>query len=550
MFDKILIANRGEIALRVLRACKELGIATVAVHSTADADAMHVQARRRERLHRPAAGARQLSQHPGAARGLRDHRRGSGASGLRLPLRERALRRNPRRPRHRLHRPEGRAYPPDGRQDRGEAQRAKRSASPCVPGSEGGVTDDDEAHAHRRRDRLSGAHQGGGRRRRARHEGRAHARTSSPTRLQTARTEAKAAFGDDAVYLEKYLAKPRHIEIQVLGDGHGDAIHLGERDCSLQRRHQKVWEEGPSPALNAEQRATIGETVRGAMRELGYLRRRHRRVPLRERRVLFHRDEHAHPGRASGDRDDHRHRSRERADPHRGRRPICRSSRTTCGSWAMPSNAGSTPRTRATFRPSPGRIDLLPPAGRARRARRFGRLSGLFDPAELRFAGRQADRAWPHAQRMPDAAAPRARRVRRRRHRHHHAAVSAPSCAIPTSRTASTTSTGSSISSRRRERERPRADHRLAEINLINSCPQAQAAAVAPELSSTSEAFGPAGARSASHFSPNLLPMRPSGRRQLRSAVSPERPGCARRRSPRRGAACSPRGPARPPRTR
>jgi acetyl-CoA carboxylase biotin carboxylase subunit len=89
--------------------------------------------------------------------------------------------------------------------------------------------------------------------------------------LSTARTEAKAAFGDDAVYLEKYLEKPRHIEIQVLGDGRGGAIHLGERDCSLQRRHQKVWEEGPSPALDAAQRTRIGETVAAAMRELQYI---------------------------------------------------------------------------------------------------------------------------------------------------------------------------------------------------------------------------------------------------------------------------------------
>src|SRR4029077_5121965 len=89
--------------------------------------------------------------------------------------------------------------------------------------------------------------------------------------LATARAEAKAAFGDDAVYLEKYLEKPRHIEIQVLGDGKGQAIHLGERDCSLQRRHQKVWEEGPSPALNANARDAIGETVAKAMREIEYL---------------------------------------------------------------------------------------------------------------------------------------------------------------------------------------------------------------------------------------------------------------------------------------
>ena len=106
------------------------------------------------------------------------------------------------------------------------------------------------------------------------------------TALSTARAEAKAAFGDDAVYIEKYLERPRHIEIQVLGDGHGNAIHLGERDCSLQRRHQKVWEEGPSPALNAGARDAIGETVAKAMREIELSRRRHRRIPVRRRQVL------------------------------------------------------------------------------------------------------------------------------------------------------------------------------------------------------------------------------------------------------------------------
>jgi acetyl-CoA carboxylase biotin carboxylase subunit len=139
-----------------------------------------------------------------------------------------------------------------------------------VPGSEGGVSSDTEALKIARAIGfpvlIKAAAGGGGRGMKV-----ARDEASLSTALSTARAEAKAAFGDDAVYLEKYLAHPRHIEIQVLGDGRGAAIHLGERDCSLQRRHQKVWEESPSPALNAASRAKIGETVAAAMRELKYL---------------------------------------------------------------------------------------------------------------------------------------------------------------------------------------------------------------------------------------------------------------------------------------
>jgi len=268
MFDKILIANRGEIALRILRAAKELGIATVAVHSTADADAMHVRlADESVCIGPPAARDSYLNiasliaaceitgadaVHPGYgflsenarfAEVLAHHNIafiGPKAEHIRVMG------------------------------DKIEAKRtAKRLGIPCVPGSEGGVTDEIEAR------RIASdigypvlvkaAAGGGGR-------GMKVARTQEELAhaLATARTEAKAAFGDDAVYLEKYLEKPRHIEIQVLGDGRGHAVHLGERDCSLQRRHQKVWEEGPSPALNAEMRAGIGATVANAMEELGY----------------------------------------------------------------------------------------------------------------------------------------------------------------------------------------------------------------------------------------------------------------------------------------
>ncbi|HYI91882.1 MAG TPA: acetyl-CoA carboxylase biotin carboxylase subunit [Beijerinckiaceae bacterium] len=268
MFDKILIANRGEIALRIHRACKEMGIATVAVHSEADRSAMHVRLAdesvcigpppaRDSYLNIPALiaaceitgadaihpGYGFLSENARFAEVLNDH--GIAFIG-----------------------PKAEHIRTMG--DKIEAKRtAKRLGIPCVPGSEGGVSD--EADAKRIAAEIGypvlikAAAGGGGR-------GMKVARTEDDLAhaLATARTEAKAAFGDEAVYLEKYLEKPRHIEIQVLGDGRGDAIHLGERDCSLQRRHQKVWEEGPSPALNAAERERIGGIVGAAMRELGY----------------------------------------------------------------------------------------------------------------------------------------------------------------------------------------------------------------------------------------------------------------------------------------
>ncbi len=269
MFDKILIANRGEIALRVLRACKELGIATVAVHSTADADAMHVRLAdesvcigpppaRDSYLNVPAlltaceiTGADAV--HPGYGF-LSENARFAEILGE-----------------HNVHFIGPRAEHIRLMGDKIEAKRtAKKLGIPVVPGSEGGIGSDEEALAIGREigfPVLVKATAGGGGR------GMKVARSEDElsVALSTARAEAKAAFGNDAVYLEKYLEKPRHIEIQVLGDGKGKAIHLGERDCSLQRRHQKVWEESPSPALNAGVRDQIGETVAKAMREMQYL---------------------------------------------------------------------------------------------------------------------------------------------------------------------------------------------------------------------------------------------------------------------------------------
>ncbi|TLP48954.1 MULTISPECIES: acetyl-CoA carboxylase biotin carboxylase subunit [Cohaesibacter] len=268
MFSKVLIANRGEIALRVLRACKELGIQTVAVHSTADSEAMHVKlADESVCIGPPAARDSYLNivniiaaceitgadaVHPGYgflsenarfAQALEDHNIGfigPKAEHIRIMGDKIAAK-----------------------------QTAKRLGIPVVPGSDGSVVDAEEA-IRLAEDMgypvlIKAASGGGGKGMQVVHKSEDMARAFS-----TARAEASANFGDSTVYIEKYLAKPRHIEVQVLGDGNGHAIHLGERDCSLQRRHQKVWEEACSPALNTEQQNRIGEICADAMKQLCY----------------------------------------------------------------------------------------------------------------------------------------------------------------------------------------------------------------------------------------------------------------------------------------
>jgi acetyl-CoA carboxylase biotin carboxylase subunit len=269
MFDKILIANRGEIALRVLRACKELGIATVAVHSTADADAMHVRLADESVCIGPPPSKDSYLNVPALLAACEI----TGADAVHPGYG--FLSENARFAEiladHNLHFIGPKAEHIRTMGDKIEAKKtAKRLGIPVVPGSDGGVGTEDDAMTVARQIGfpvlVKAAAGGGGRGMKV-----AHTEDDLALALSTARSEAKAAFGDDAVYLEKYLEKPRHIEIQVLGDGRGGAIHLGERDCSLQRRHQKVWEEGPSPALDAAAREKIGETVAAAMRELKYL---------------------------------------------------------------------------------------------------------------------------------------------------------------------------------------------------------------------------------------------------------------------------------------
>lgn len=268
MFNKILIANRGEIALRILRAAKELGIKTVAVHSTADQDAMHVRLADESVCIGPPPAAQSYLNIPEILAaceitGAEAVHPGYGFLSENARFAEILEAHNitfigPKAEHIRV------------MGDKIAAKdTVKKLGIPVVPGSDGGVTDDDEAAKIAEGIGfpilVKAASGGGG-------KGMKLAKTAADLKnaLQTARSEAKANFGDDSIYLEKYLSKPRHIEIQILGDGQGNAIHLGERDCSLQRRHQKVWEEAPSPALNDEQRNRIGNTVAKAMADLGY----------------------------------------------------------------------------------------------------------------------------------------------------------------------------------------------------------------------------------------------------------------------------------------
>jgi acetyl-CoA carboxylase biotin carboxylase subunit len=268
MFEKILIANRGEIALRVLRACRDMGIRTVAVHSTADAESMHVRLADESVCIGPPSGTESylnkaavisaamvtnsdaihpgygfLSENADFAEMVEEH----GITFI--------------------------GPTPEHIRVMGDKVQAKIAAQkagiPVVPGSDGAVESPEEAikvGAEIGYPVLIKASAGGGGR------GMKVAETADDVveAFKVASGEAKSAFGNGEVYMEKYLSKPRHIEIQVLADSHGNVVHLGERDCSLQRKHQKVLEESPSPALNSSERERIGQVVCEAMRNIGY----------------------------------------------------------------------------------------------------------------------------------------------------------------------------------------------------------------------------------------------------------------------------------------
>ncbi|MGN6514741.1 MAG: acetyl-CoA carboxylase biotin carboxylase subunit [Rhizomicrobium sp.] len=269
MFEKVLIANRGEIALRVVRACKEMGISTVAVHSTADANALHVRMADESVCIGPPPAAQSYLNIPALISaceitGAEAIHPGYGFLSENARFAE-------------IVREHGITFigpTPEHIRLMGDKIAAKQAVKdvgiPTVPGSEGASRSasvaERVAHEIGFPVLVKAAAGGGGR-------GMKVAQTAADlsVALSTARSEAKAAFGNDAVYLEKYLGRPRHIEVQVLADGYGKVLHLGERDCSLQRRHQKVWEEAGSPALNAQQRDEIGAVVTTALGKLGYL---------------------------------------------------------------------------------------------------------------------------------------------------------------------------------------------------------------------------------------------------------------------------------------
>ena len=269
MFEKVLIANRGEIALRVNRACKEMGIPTVAIHSTADADSMHVRLADESVCVGPPPASQSYLNIPAIISACEI----TGADAIHPGygfLSENAHFAD-------IVKAHGITFiGPEADHirlmgDKIAAKQAVKSLGiPTVPGSEGALLSEAEASdfaGSMGYPVLIKAASGGG--------GRGMKVVRSPSELplafSTARAEAKAAFGDDSVYMEKYLERPRHIEIQVIADSHGKVLHLGERDCSLQRRHQKVWEEAPSPALNVDTRNQIGKTVTQALTKLGYL---------------------------------------------------------------------------------------------------------------------------------------------------------------------------------------------------------------------------------------------------------------------------------------
>ncbi len=399
MFSKILIANRGEIAVRILRACRDLGIPAVVAYSEADHDTLAVQHGRRGHLHRPVRGAQELPEPAGGGVGGRHHRLRRGASRLWLPVGGRRLCRGVRRARPGTSSGRGRrcwsdsaastrcaaCWPPTGcRPCRAAAASSPTCATRMEQAQEAGYPV------------LLKPSAGGG--------GRGMRLVRSPREMETslplARSEAQAAFGDDSIYFEKWIEEARHVEVQVLVDQHGNGVHLGERDCSIQRRHQKIIEEAPSPAMDDGARERLRDLAIRAVVAAGYESAGTLEFLLDKDGNFYFieincRIQVEHPGHRDADRPG----PHLGADPPRRRRaPIDHPGRGPPGRPRdrVPHQRGGSGRQLLAADRRRRRADAARRAGRPGRHPPVRRLRGA---AVLRLAAGQADRVGRHSTR-------------------------------------------------------------------------------------------------------------------------------------------------------
>ena len=390
MFRKVLIANRGEIALRILRACRELDISTVAVHSTADAAAMHVRlADESVCIGPPAASDSYLNAVSILAAaeitGADAIHPGYGFLAENADFAQMVVEHG-----FTFIGPDPRHIRTMGGQDPGETHR-QGARAPRGPRHGEAVTGENAAREAARTigyPLLIKAVAGGG----GRGMTVVHDESGLVEAMKLARYEARMGFGDDRVYLERYLDHPRHIEVQILGDRAGNVIHLGERDCTLQRRHQKLVEEAPSPVLSAVERARVGEQAAAAMRRLGYATLGTIEFLWQDGAFYFIemntrlQVEHPVTEMVTGldlVREQIRVAARQPAQPPAERRPL----RRAC-------DRGADQRGKlAHVEPVTREGHLIPPAGRAWRPRRLGALYRLHGAALLRQLDCQVDRA-------------------------------------------------------------------------------------------------------------------------------------------------------------
>ena len=366
MLKKILIANRGEIAVRVIRAARELGITTVAVYSELDRNALHV--RLADEAY--ALGGQTAAESYLNTEAILHAIEQSGADGVHPGYGffsenadfARAIT------------AKGVAFigpPPEAIDEMGDKVSSRKAAlrggAPIVPGTTEFVTSADEILAFGAEFgyplAIKAAFGGGGR-------GMKVVRSADEVQeaMDSAQREAKAFFGRDEIYIERYLTWPRHVEVQIVGDQHGDVVWVSTRDCSAQRRHQKLIEEAPSPRHGARHRGGHGRGGHQGGQGRRLLQRRHRRVHLPGRRVLLPRDEHPAAGRAPGHRGHHRHRPRRVADPRRQRRAAADDAGGGGGAAAAATRIeiriNAENPAGGKFLPSPGTITkLVPPDG-------------------------------------------------------------------------------------------------------------------------------------------------------------------------------------------